>query len=118
MKDHIYDYMMDCLLKNHIYHVPIFLGCASFYVDSLCVRNHYHNDALPESFNMTVLQPQSLEKKEQHKSSQAHVPTLWSLLPYKALFGHQLQTCLTSTPSPFQGPPYSNFLESPVDWSV
>ena len=30
---------------------------------------------------MTVLQPQSLEKKEsQHKSSQAHIPTSWSLL--------------------------------------
>ena len=29
---------------------------------------------------MTVLQPQSLEKKEnKHKSSQAHIPTFWSL---------------------------------------
>ena len=30
----------------------------------------------PESWNLTVPQPQSLEKKEnQHESSQAHIPT-------------------------------------------
>ena len=35
----------------------------------------------PESWSRTVLQPQSLETKDnQHKSSQIHFPTFWSLL--------------------------------------
>ena len=34
----------------------------------------------PESWKVTVLQPQSLEKKDDHhKSSKAHIPGLWSL---------------------------------------
>ena len=35
----------------------------------------------PQSWNMTVLQPQSLKKKEsKHKLPQAHIPACWSLL--------------------------------------
>ena len=35
---------------------------------------------------MTAPQPQNVEKNEnQHRSSQAHVPTFWSLLPYYAI---------------------------------
>ena len=48
----------------------------------------------PESWNMTVLQPQSLEKKErQLKSSQAHIQTFWNLL-YTGQFLHTISDFL------------------------
>ena len=54
---------------------------------------------------MTILQPPNLKNKEHnhHKSSYVHVPTFWSLLPKKALFGHR--RCLISTPRPLQRTP-------------
>ena len=37
----------------------------------------------PESWNVTILQPQSPKKKENHhRSFQAHIPTFWNLLKW------------------------------------
>ena len=63
-------------------------------VEGGCIRNIQHGTILqhkPESWNMTVLQPKPLEKKEtQHKSSQAHIPTFWRLHLYLYLYLYPL----------------------------
>ena len=62
---------------------------------------------MPESWNTTFVQPQSLEKKENHhKSSQAHIPTFWESTVFKSLeqinipSKSELRKEMTATPDP------------------